>query len=123
MKVKRVIMGIILSLALVVPVVQPGIVEQTEVSQAKAYNAKSVKSVRKMFNKIKYGMKYKKVKSILGGKPTKIENLMPTIDGSTMGIYIWYYMVSSKTNSIAVEISISIVSGKASTRMITEIYT
>ena len=92
-------------IALCTPIVSPGIATQTTaVSQAKTYKSKTVKAVRKKFNKLKYGIKYSKAKKILGGKPTEIKDLETTLDGSsTMGKYIWYFDCSTKTKLITVQ--------------------
>ena len=121
MRVKRVIMSIILAFSLIAPVVSPEIVPaSTSVSQAKAYDAKSVKAVRKRFNKIKRNMSLKKIKKILGGKQTKTK--AKTVGDTLFSDYFWYYYVTTKKQVIAVVIRVSFIDDSPMAKEFSECY-
>ena len=102
-------MSIILAFSLITPVIEPGILNSegiTSVAQAKTYKAKSVRTLRKKYDKIKKNMKLSRVKKILGHKPTQISDSFNYDDGSFMIEYEWVFDASTKKKVVTVSIKV-----------------
>jgi len=82
---KKIIMSIVLAIALVVPVVELGVTEQTEIVQAKSNLGKYV--TKKNYKKIKKGMSFKKVCKIFKQKGIKDE--VKYVDDDEYIRYFW----------------------------------
>lgn len=93
MKTKRIILSIMLALAMIAPVVEPGFAEQTTVSQSKQTFSKFKKKVLKKYRKIKNGMSYDEVVDILGKEETDVFDETEYSDG-TEWIYDWKFKYS-----------------------------
>ena len=120
--VKKKLVGIMIILAMTFSVVQPiQMGELTQVSQAKlsVYTMKIAK-VRKLYDKIKNDMSYKKVKKLLKHKHSSIVETTE-FDNEPIIEYQWTFSPSSSSATI-ININVRFLGNKVVSKQYTQIF-